>query len=308
MPTLRSNGISIAYQTAGDPRATPLLLIMDAGMQLTAWPQNFVDGLAELDFYVIRFDNRDCGLSTKFKRTGTPNLTLAALKARLGVQLHSPYRIDDMADDALGVLGALGLAQAHVVGMALGAAIGESLAARHPARVLSLTSIMADSGRRRLPGASRRVRWGMLRRTPGDGQPERLAAHMAALQHLIGSPAYPTAPRHLLDQAQAAIRRGVCAPGAARQRLAYLVAGDRSAQLRAIVAPTLVIHGAHDPLVPLARGVDAARLIPGAQLEVIEGMGHDLPSQLIERLTALIDVHAHGKMASDSIVRLFEKQ
>lgn len=308
MPNLTANGISIAYETAGDPKGIPLLLVMGLGMQLTAWPDDFVDGLVELGFYVIRFDNRDCGLSTKFVAGGTPNLTLAWLKSRLRLPVRSSYRLDDMAADALGVLNALGVAKAHIVGVSMGGMIGQVLAARHRERVLTLTSIMSSSGRRGLPGPTPAARAALTRRPPEPVDPELLVGHAAAIFRTIGSPAYPTPDKYLRQRVAAAMRRNVCASGVARQMMAVIASGDRAALLKAIDRPTLVIHGAADPLVPLACGVDTARLVPGARLEVIEGMGHDLPAQLIERLLALIDQHARGKMASDNLPRLFEKQ
>jgi pimeloyl-ACP methyl ester carboxylesterase len=308
MPNLTANGISIAYETAGDPKAIPLLLVMGLGMQLTAWPDDFVDGLVELGYYVIRFDNRDCGLSTKFDTAGTPRLALAWLLSRLRLPVRSPYRIDDMAADALGVLNALGVARAHVVGVSMGGMIGQVLAARHPERVPTLTSIMSTSGRRGLPGPTPAARAALTRRPPDSSDPEQLVAHGAAIFRAIGSPAYPTPDKLLRQRVAAAMRRNVCPAGLARQMLAIIASGDRVALLKMIERPTLVIHGAADPLVPLACGVDTARLAPGARLEVIEGMGHDLPPQLIERLLALIDQHARGKMAPDNLPRLFEKQ
>ncbi|WP_426175232.1 alpha/beta fold hydrolase [Massilia sp. TWR1-2-2] len=308
MPNLTANGISIAYETAGDPKGMPLLLVMGVGMQLTAWPDDFVDGLVELGYYVIRFDNRDCGLSTKFDTAGTPRLALAWLLSRLRLPVHSPYRIDDMAADALGVLNALGVARVHVVGVSMGGMIGQVLTARHPERVLTLTSMMSTSGRRGLPGPTPAARAALTRRPPDTSDPEQLVAHGTAIFRAIGSPAYPTPDRLLCQRVAAAMRRNVCPAGLARQMLAIIASGDRVALLKQIERPTLVIHGAADPLVPLACGVDTARLAPGARLEVIEGMGHDLPPQLIERLLALIDQHARGKMAPDNLPRRFEKQ
>src|SRR5690349_6341306 len=140
MPSLNANGIRIAFDTAGDPKAVPLLLISGLGLQLTAWPDEFVDGLVDLGFYVIRYDNRDSGLSTKFEQAGTPSLGLAWLKSLVRWPIHPPYTLEDMADDAVGVLSALGVARAHVVGMSMGGMIGQLMAAKFPSRVLSLTS------------------------------------------------------------------------------------------------------------------------------------------------------------------------
>jgi proline iminopeptidase len=308
MPTLTANGIRIAFDTAGDPKSVPLLLVHGLGMQLTAWPEEFVEGLVELGFYVIRFDNRDCGLSTKFEQAGTPNLSLAWLKSRVGWPLRPAYRLGDMAEDALGVLSALGVARAHVVGVSMGGMIGQILAARHPERVSSLASVMSSSGRRGLPGPTRAVREVLLRRPANPRDADAVLEQAVALLRAIGSPSYPTPEKQLRRRVARSLRRNCCPSGAARQMLAVAASGDRSELLRAIRVPTLVIHGAADPLVPLACGIDTAERVPGARLEIIEGMGHDLPAQLLERLIALIDAHAHGKMEPDPTVRLFVKQ
>jgi pimeloyl-ACP methyl ester carboxylesterase len=308
MPTLTANGIRIAFDTAGDPKAVPVLLVHGVGMQLTAWPDEFVEGLVDLGFYVIRFDNRDCGLSTKFERFGTPNPGLTWLKSKVGWPLRPPYKLDDMAEDALGVLTALGVARAHVVGVSMGGMIGQILAARHPNRVQSLTSIMSSSGRRGLPGPAPAVRAAFARRVPAGADSNAMIEHAVRLLQAIASPAYPTPEKQLRRRVTRSLRRNCCPAGAARQMLAVMASGDRSALLASLAVPTLVIHGAADPLVPLACGIDTAERIPGARLEVIEGMGHDLPAQLLERLIALIDAHAHGKMEPDSSPRLFVKQ
>ncbi|GGE75991.1 alpha/beta fold hydrolase [Massilia psychrophila] len=308
MPSLISNGISIAYETAGDPKAMPVLLVMGLGMQLTAWPADFVDGLVDLDYYVIRFDNRDSGLSTKFKQAGTPSLPLVFLKSRLHLPVRSAYRLDDMADDALGVLNTLGVAKAHVAGLSMGGMIAQILTARHPERILSLTSLMSSSGRRGLPGPTRQARAALMARPPHGADPERMLGHLANMLRVVGSPAYPTPEKQLRAAVAAALLRNSCPAGMVRQLVAIIASSDRCALLRSIERPTLVIHGAADPLVPVAAGIDTARLVPGARLEVIEGMGHDLPGQLIERLLALIDTHTRGKMAPDIFPRLFEKQ
>lgn len=308
MPSLNANGIRIAFDTAGDAKASPLLLISGLGLQLTAWPDEFVEGLADLGFYVIRFDNRDCGLSTKFEHTGTPSLTLAWLKSALRLPVRAPYSLEDMADDAVGVLSALGIARAHVVGVSMGGMIGQLMAAKFPSRVLSLTSIMSSSGRRGLPGPTRAVRRALLRQPRSTDDIDALIDHAVAFLQTIASPAYPTLEKHLRRRVARALRRNCCPAGAMRQMLAVAAGGDRRPELQTIAAPSLVIHGAADPMLPLACGIDTAQAIPNARLEVIEGMGHDLPAQLTERLLALIDEHAHGKMTPDSTPRLFVKQ
>lgn len=320
MPSITANGITIAFDAAGDPKAVPLMLIMGLGMQLTAWPDDLVEGLVDLGYYVIRFDNRDCGLSTKLSGAGTPNLTVALIKSRLHLPVRAPYVLDDMAADALAVASALGVARFHVVGLSMGGMIGQILAARYPQRVASLTSIMSSSGRRGLPGPTLAARRALLRPPPASavsaraGAAARQAAQLRLVDHLagvlrtIGSPAYPMPERLLRERLLAAVTRNVCPDGVTRQMAAIIAGGSREALLAKIVCPTLVIHGAADPLLPLACGLDTARLVGGARMEVIEGMGHDLPPQLIERLLALIDTHTRGKMAPDSLPRLFERQ
>jgi len=307
MPSLNANGIRIAFDTAGDPKAVPLLLISGLGLQLTAWPDEFVEGLVDLGFYVIRYDNRDTGLSTKFEHAGTPNLALAWLKSLVRWPIRPPYTLEDMADDAVGVLSALGVARAHVVGVSMGGMIAQLMAAKYPSRVLSLTSVMSSSGRRGLPGPAPAVKRALMRR-PGANDADAMVEHGVQLLQAIGSPTYPTPEKELRRRVARALRRNCCPGGVLRQILAVAASGDRTPQLRTIVAPALVIHGAADPMVPLACGADTAEAIPNARLEVIEGMGHDLPTQLMERLLALIDAHAHGKMTPDSTPRLFVKQ
>jgi proline iminopeptidase len=186
--------------------------------------------------------------------------------------------------------------------------IAQLVAAKYPARVLSLTSIMSSSGRRGLPGPSRAVQRALLRRVPGPADTEGIVEHGVGLLQAIASPAYPTPEKALRRRVARAIRRNYCPGGLRRQLLAETASGDRTPQLRTIATPALVIHGAADPVIPLACGMDTFQAIPGARLEVIEGMGHDLPSQLLERLLALIDAHAHGKMPLDSTPRLFVRQ
>lgn len=309
MPTLHANGLRIAFDTAGDPKATPLLLIHGLGIQLTDWPDAIIEGLVELGFYVIRYDHRDSGLSTRFDAAGVPNLALARIRAALGWRLRPVYTLDDMADDAVGVLSALGVARAHLVGVsALGGLLAQTLASRHPQRTLGLTVIMSTSSRRGLPGPSARVRKA-LARGPGDAtNPDSVIEHGVALLRELGSPCFPTPEALLRKRVTRAVRRSHNPGGNARQMLALIAAGDRSAQLASIAAPTLVIHGAADPLVPPACGQDIAASISGARLELIEGMGHDLPGQLVERILALIDSHASGKMLPGLTPRLFVKQ
>jgi proline iminopeptidase len=300
MPTALANGITIAYETSGDPSGPPVLLVMGLGMQLISWPEEFVAGLEERGCYVIRYDNRDSGLSTKFDGAGVPNLPLSYLKNIVGWPLRPAYTLDDMADDACGLLDHLDVPQAHVIGVSMGGMIGQVFAARHARRTLGLTSIMSSSGRRGLPGPARAARKSLLTAAPAGGTREQLVTHMVDTFRVIGSPDFPMPEPELRARIGRTLDRSVCPAGVARQLVAIAANGDRSHLLKQIRKPTLVIHGASDPLVPVACGIDTASQIAGAALHIIEGMGHDLPPQLIGRLLALIEPHVQGKMARHS--------
>jgi pimeloyl-ACP methyl ester carboxylesterase len=292
------NGITITYEAEGDVRAPAVLLNMGLGLQLISWPQDFVQGLLDLGYRVIRYDNRDAGLSSKFDHLGAPNLIFAYLKTLLGCRLSSAYTLHDMAGDALGVLDAAGVQQAHIVGVSMGGMVSQIFAARFPQRTLSLTSIMSSSGRRGLPGPTAAARRILLRRPPSPTERRRLADQMVDTFRTIGSPAYPTPESLLRDMAEQAIARNVNAAGVARQLVAIVASGDRCRELAAIRCPSLIIHGKADPLVPPQCGIDTARRIQGARLELIEGMGHDLPPSLTGRLLALLDAHLRSKMVA----------
>ncbi|MEJ6003238.1 alpha/beta fold hydrolase [Paucibacter soli] len=278
---ISANGIAIELEDHGPANGEPLLLIMGLGMQLLAWPDEFVQQLVARGFRVIRYDNRDIGLSQRFDELGVPHVGLASMQHLLHLPVKSAYSIGDMAEDARGVLDALGIACAHVCGASMGGMIAQHLAARHPARVKSLTLMMSTSGSRRLPGPSFKVRSALLARPPREH--EALVAHSAAFIRLIGSPAYPTPKGWLEARTDRAIRRSYRPRGMLRQLVAVAADGDRSALLRQIQAPTLVIHGSADPLVPVPAGRDLAARIAGAALDEIPGMGHDLPPELWPR-------------------------
>lgn len=296
MATAQANGITIAYETSGSPLDPPVLLIMGLGMQLIAWPQDFIDGLVEQGYYVIRFDNRDIGLSSKLDHHKKRNLFWAYFKSLLGLKPAAGYTLHDMADDALGLLDALGIGRAHVVGVSMGGMIAQIFASRFAGRTLSLTSIMSSSGRRGLPGPTAAARNAMLRPAdPNDRQ--AVIERVLNIYRVVGSPAFPTPQRMLRFGIERALERGPSPDGVARQMLAIVASGDRTPLLRKIRCPAMVIHGAADALVPVACGIDTAQAIPGASLHIIEGMGHDLPQQLNERLLALLDQHLRGNMA-----------
>lgn len=294
MPAANVNGISLTYEVHGDPKGAPVLLIMGLGMQLTSWPDDFCDGLVEQGFRVIRFDNRDSGLSSKMDHLGKPSLALAVVKSLLRLPLSSGYLLGDMVQDAVGLLDALGIERAHIVGASMGGMIAQIIAARHMHRALSLTSIMSSSGRRGLPGPTRAARRVLLSRPRNPRDMDSVIEHLMHTFRVIGSPGYPIPDDVLREKVAAGVRRSVCPAGTLRQLLAIAASGDRVALLQSIRVPSLVIHGKHDPLVPVACGHDTARLIPGSVMREIDGMGHDLAPGVIPTLLQLIGEHCRS--------------
>ena len=280
-----SNGLQIEVDVQGPPGGEPLLLIMGLGMPLVGWPDELVADLVGRGWRVIRFDNRDAGLSQGFEAAGVPNLLDASLRYLLRLRVKAPYTLADMADDALGVLDALGLQAAHVCGASMGGMIAQHIAAKHPQRVKTLTLIMTSSGARHLPQPRMAVRQALLAR-PRSNAVADVVARLETVLHLIGSPQYRPDPAHQRQRLEAMVQRAWRPDGAARQLVAIAADGDRSALLARIAAPTQVIHGLADPLVPAAAGQELQRLIPGAQADFIPGMGHDLPLALLPRVAA----------------------
>lgn len=280
---LLANGLQIEVDDQGPAGGRPLLLIMGLGMQLIAWPDALVAALVRRGFRVIRFDNRDIGLSQGFDEHGVPHMALAGLRYAMRLRVPTAYTLRDMAQDALGVLDALGIARAHVCGASMGGMIAQHLAAGAPSRVSSLTLVMTTSGSRRLPGPTLQVRRELMSRPMGRGE-DAAVAWVQRLFRVIGSPAYQMPAQVLEQRARAAVRRAWHPAGSARQLVAIMADGDRSALLPRIAAPTRVIHGEADPLVPAACGRELVASIGGAQADFIDGMGHDLPDALLERL------------------------
>lgn len=301
MPTLQVNDLELWYDTQGDPSDPPILLIVGLGMQSVSWPKTFCDGLVERGFFVIRFDNRDNGLSTKLHHLGKPNTLLSVLKLAFRMKLSAGYKLDDMAADAIGVLDALQIGKAHIVGASMGGMIAQIVAARYPDRVLSLISIMSTSGRRGLPGPTRAARKVLFAAAPDPLNHEGVIDHFVNTMEVIGSPAYPTTRELMRERVALTVRRNLDPIATTRQLLAIGASGDRVELLKTISVPTLVIHGRADPLVPITGGRDVAQLVPNAVMHEIEGMGHDLPDQLNPRLTELIADHCHA--AQEVLVR-----
>ena len=279
---ISANGIALEVEDHGSPAGEPLLLVMGLGMQLLGWHEDFVQTLVGRGFRVIRFDNRDIGLSQSFDAAGVPNLAIASIRYALGATLKSAYSLADMAADSAGVLDALGIARAHVCGASMGGMIAQHLAASRPDRVKSLTLMMTTSGSRRLPGPTMKVRGALMSR-PNAKSIETIVEHYVDLYGLIGSPAYPASKDSLRERFTVSVRRSYRPAGTARQMIAIAADGDRSRILRGLRVPTHVIHGDADVLVPTPAGRDLVACIPGASLDVVPGMGHDLPKELWPR-------------------------
>jgi pimeloyl-ACP methyl ester carboxylesterase len=280
---IQANGIAIEVDDQGPVNAEPLLLVMGLGMQLTAWPPELVQMLVSRGFRVIRLDNRDAGLSQGFDHLGMPSLALAGMRYSVHLPVRAPYGVADMAADTLGVIDALGLQRVHLCGASMGGMIAQHLAAAHPQRVKSLALMMTTTGSRRLPQPGWRVRSALMSR-PDGSDPAAVARHLQRLLAVIGSPAYPPPdPAEQMRRLQANVARAWRPAGTARQIVAIAADGDRSGLVASITAPTQVIHGDADPLVPVAAGHDLARRIRGATADIVPGMGHDLPQQLLQR-------------------------
>jgi pimeloyl-ACP methyl ester carboxylesterase len=291
---IRANGIDIEIEDSGpgvEGEDRPaVLLIMGLGMQLVAWPPQLVRALLDAGYRVIRHDNRDVGLSQKMAALGSPHLVWQSLRAGLGLTPRALYSLSDMAGDSLGVLAALGIAQAHVVGVSLGGMIAQRLALAAPQTVLSLTSIMSSSGAKGLPHAGPEVLRVLLSRPTGRST-QAVVDYYLRLFKAIGSPAFPQPEAELRERIQLGVERGFYPAGTQRQMLAVMADVTRAQELGRIRAPTLVLHGKADPLLPYACAEDTARRIPGAVLFGIEGMGHDLPPGVVARLLPALLSH-----------------
>lgn len=281
----------IEYEVLGDPEHPALVLIMGLGMQLTSWPEALCQRLVAGGYQVLRLDNRDSGLSARAAAGKLPKVWQAVAASLLRLHLRIPYRLHDMAADVVRVLDAQRIDQAHVVGASMGGMIAQVLAAQFPQRVRSLTSIMSSSGNPRLPMPSRKARQALLGRPADPHDLESVVSHLVQVFGLIGSPAYPEPPDVLRERIRFGVMRAYDPPATRRQLLAVIDSGDRRALLRRITAPTLVVHGRADPLVPLAAGQDTAANVPGARLLVLDGMGHDLPGALLPQISGAILAH-----------------
>jgi pimeloyl-ACP methyl ester carboxylesterase len=286
----RANGIELCWDSFGETGAPPILLIMGLAAQMIAWPDEFCERIAERGFRVIRFDNRDIGMSTHFDAAGVPNIGAALAAATQGKPVDAPYRLSDMAADAFGLLDALGIARAHVVGASMGGAIAQTMAIERPERMLTLTSIMATTGEPGLPPPTPEAMGVLLK--PPVATLEGFIESYAQTWKVLRAGSFPEDEALDRERAEQVFARGLNPPGVARQLAAILASGSRKSGLRSVRVPTLVLHGDADPLVPLACGVDTAESIPGARLVVIPGMGHALPISCWARIIDEIARHA----------------
>jgi pimeloyl-ACP methyl ester carboxylesterase len=291
MSKVKANNIEIEYDTFGDPSSKPLLLIMGLGAQMIRWEEDFCQKFVERGFYVIRFDNRDVGLSTKFDEVGEPDLMKIYMKVAKGEKIEAAYTLNDMADDAAGLLSALNIEKAHICGASMGGMIAQTVAYRHPSRVLSLTSIMSSTGNPDLPRPKPEAMKVLIQPPPTER--EALIEHGVNTMRLIHGTGFPFDEERARNLVIAGIDRSNYRPGYSRQLAAILATGNRKQNLTSITAPTLVIHGSEDPLMPPDGGKDTAEAIPGAELLIIEGMGHSIPIEVWSQVMDAIKVNAN---------------
>jgi pimeloyl-ACP methyl ester carboxylesterase len=285
-----ANGMRLCYETFGDPAAPPLVLVMGLATQMIVWDEEFCALLAARGFHVVRFDNRDIGLSTKLLHARTPSLAELVLADVARLRFRVPYTLRDMASDTVGLLDALGIGSAHLVGASMGGMIAQEVAIAFPARVRTLTSIMSTTGDRKLPRARPRALAVLSRRIPRD-RDGYIRAYVDTW-HVLAGDRFPFDAAYWARHGAASYERGINPPGAARQLLAIMASGSRKKTLQRVAAPTLVIHGTDDPLIPVEGGLDTARTIPGAKLMLVEGMGHSFPREVWPRIIDAIAQHA----------------
>ncbi|HEV7410030.1 MAG TPA: alpha/beta hydrolase [Bradyrhizobium sp.] len=290
--TARANGIDLCYEIFGRDDAEPMLLIMGLGAQMILWDDEFCQQLASRGFRVIRFDNRDIGKSSKLTG-GKPLKPLELLKLRfLKIPVEAPYRLRDMAEDTIGLMDVLGIKSAHLVGASMGGMIAQEIAISFPQRVRSLTSIMSTTGNPKVPPPTREA--GAMLMAPPPKTKEEFFVRFAQTWKVLRVGHFPLDEAKDRERAERVFERGLNPAGVGRQLRAILASGSRKERLRAVKAPTLVIHGTVDPLVRPEGGKDTAASIPGAKLMMVDGMGHAIPIPMWPQIIDAIDKHAHG--------------
>ena len=287
---VEANGIEIVYDTFGEPSAPPMLLVMGLGGQMIAWDEEFCAALAAQGYWVIRFDNRDVGLSTKFDQAGVPDVLAMMQAQEQGEAIQPPYTLRDMADDVVGLLDTLEIESAHVVGISMGGMIAQTMAIHHPDRLRTLTSIMSSTGNPDLPPP--RPEAVAILVTPAPTDREGYVESAVKTWRVLDGPGFPFDEERTRERAGRAFDRGLSPEGTMRQLAAIMASGSRKEALQSVAVPTLVIHGDADPLVPVECGIDTANSVPGAELLIIEGMGHSLPPGATPRVVGAITRHA----------------
>ena len=276
MAKVYANGIQIEYETFGNNTSPALLLIMGLGGQMILWDAQLCQQLADKGLYVIRFDNRDSGLSEKFDKTGVPGIMEIFAARMKGEEIKASYTLDDMADDANGLMEALGIKKAHICGVSMGAGIAQTVAIRHPSRVLNLISIYGSTGNPELPMPKPEA-YSVFITPPPEGKEEFIQHFVDGCKTLAGS-GFPFDEKWHHEIADKGYDRAFYPQGVALQMAAIVAHGNRKPALASVTAPTLVIHGSDDPIVLVEGGKDTAEAIPEAELIIIDGMGHDLPN------------------------------
>ncbi|PKQ08623.1 MAG: alpha/beta hydrolase [Alphaproteobacteria bacterium HGW-Alphaproteobacteria-12] len=297
MPQIKANGITLEYESFGPEDRETVLLIMGLGAQLTMWPVELCDELVARGYRVIRFDNRDVGLSTKFDEAGMPDMGAIFTALTTGAPVSAPYALDDMAADAVGLLDALGIGKAHIAGASMGGMIAQLVATNHPERTLSLVSIMSTTGNPDLPQGKPEAMAVLMTPAPEGDIPAAIERGMLAW-NTIGSPGYRTDDETLRKWVTRDVNRSLYPVGTARQMAAIVANGDRREKLKDVKAPAVVLHGIDDPLVPIEGGRDTAASIPGAELREVPGMGHDFPLALLDSFADAIEAAAKRASAA----------
>jgi pimeloyl-ACP methyl ester carboxylesterase len=281
MPQVHANGIDIEYESFGRRSDPAVIFIMGYAAQMTLWPVALCEGLAARGFRVIRFDNRDAGLSTHFSQLGVPNVAEAFMKVAMGQKVAAPYSLDDMAADTVGLMDALGIDSAHIVGASMGGMIAQIIAAKYPSRTRSLVSMMSTTGRRDLPPGKPEVLSILTMPPASDSREDRMAAGRK-IWTAIGSPGFRPTEKELTTVLEREVDRAPYDPEAPARQLMAIIAGEpRNEMLKTVRAPTLVIHGADDPLVPVDGGKDTAACVMGSELVIVPGMAHDFTAALV---------------------------
>jgi pimeloyl-ACP methyl ester carboxylesterase len=296
LPNISANNITIEYESHGNRDNPTVLLIMGLGTQLTGWPQAFCDSLVDHGYHVLRFDNRDIGLSSRLDHERMPNIPGLVILKTLKLPAPSAYTLEDMAADAIGLLDALDIEQAHIVGASMGGMIAQLIAAHYPKRTLSLTSIMSTTGHRSLPRADRDATKALLLKPDNPDDHASIVERNVRVRKALQSRTHPKDDDEIRQTAADAVERGGYYPaGVARQLAAIIVAKDRRRLLSTIDAPSLVIHGEEDTLVKVECGIDTAKHLPDCELRILPGMAHDLPTPLLQEIAD--GIHSNAQRA-----------